>query len=200
MTLTREEFEDVIEHFGVKGMKWGVRNNASSGSNGPKKDNSARNKKIAGAVLIGTGVVIAGVILKRNSNIKLSQMKSLSKSSSDFKKIDAGFQATIKKFDSARVNSVRKNEAVRLNQVRKNEGARLNQVRKNEAARLNQMRKAENARIIQNHFERLLKQDRNFATMTPAKLMAEHERSKGLFDNMMTIKERDLGYIYRGER
>ena len=189
MTLTREEFEDVIEHFGVKGMKWGVRNNASSGSNGPKKDNSARNKKIAGAVLIGTGVVIAGVILKRNSNIKLSQMKSLSKSSSDFKKIDAGFQATIKKFDSARVNSVRKNEAVRLNQVRKNE-----------AARLNQMRKAENARIIQNHFERLLKQDRNFATMTPAKLMAEHERSKGLFDNMMTIKERDLGYIYRGER
>ncbi len=52
--------EDIyLEHFGVKGMQWGVRRNRSSGSS--SKSSSSSRKKLAVKVAIGT-IAVAGIL------------------------------------------------------------------------------------------------------------------------------------------
>lgn len=71
-----DEVDEILEHFGVKGMRWGVRNRRSS--DGTKKgfsDKQKRNIKIglAGAAVVGTAV--AAVILANNSGRSLSSLR-----------------------------------------------------------------------------------------------------------------------------
>jgi hypothetical protein len=73
--------EEELEHFGVKGMKWGVRKNNSRESSGSQK--MSRKKKI----LIGAGIT-AGVVggaaathflLAHNKNVKMTKLKDAEK-------------------------------------------------------------------------------------------------------------------------
>lgn len=128
--------DEFLEHFGTKGMKWGVRKQpTSSGSSKPKH---SKKKIVAGAV-VAAGVVGVGVILAKNHNIKVGEIQR---------------------------------------------NAKL---------------KAQND-IIKKHFEQQLKTNPSFATMTPAKLMAQHNASKAEFDRFLTLRERDLGYLYKGPK
>ena len=67
MIIDQDEY---LEHFGKKGMKWGVRRG------GTKEQRRAGNRKFARNLAIGTGVGIAGglavgVMLKRNGLVGL---------------------------------------------------------------------------------------------------------------------------------
>lgn len=69
-----------LVHFGIKGMKWGVRRErTSSGSTGIKKPWSKK-KKIAVGVGVGAailaGAVVAGVILKRSGKLPVSPLSN----------------------------------------------------------------------------------------------------------------------------
>lgn len=49
MTVQVEDLDNVLAHFGVKGMKWGVRRGDSDGSSGPSRSERRQEKKIAKA-------------------------------------------------------------------------------------------------------------------------------------------------------
>lgn len=68
--MTLQENTLSLEHFGVKGMRWGVRKT-------PKEDGSNRNKKIA--ISIGVGVVVAGAVLFGVRQKKLSEVREVNK-------------------------------------------------------------------------------------------------------------------------
>lgn len=75
--------EDVyLEHFGVKGMKWGVRREKqetqTTGNEALKKDNSSRNRKFAAGVAVVAGTVAVAAILNRRGGIKVSSLGNLS--------------------------------------------------------------------------------------------------------------------------
>ena len=135
--------EEFLEHFGTKGMKWGVRNSRpASGSNGKSEKPKHSKKKIAvgvAAVAVGVGAVAVGVILAKNNKVKVADIQRTAKL------------------------------------------------------------KAQND-IIKRHMEAQMKRDPVFATMTPAKLMAQHNASKAEFDRFLTVRERDLGYLYKGPK
>lgn len=64
--------DEFLEHFGVKGMKWGVRKERDSGSKQPHKVFNKRNAAIAGGVLaVGAGVAVA--VLAKNGNIPMPE-------------------------------------------------------------------------------------------------------------------------------
>jgi len=62
----------IIEHHGVKGMHWGIRNSSTSGKSagGEEKNTSARNKKIAATV--GIGLVVAATLFAGDRYLKTS--------------------------------------------------------------------------------------------------------------------------------
>ena len=66
--------EEFLEHYGVKGMKWGVRKKNDSSSNSPKKRSKAKTAVKVGAVVVGTAA-IATVIAKSGSK-PASSMRS----------------------------------------------------------------------------------------------------------------------------
>jgi hypothetical protein len=72
LTLSHTDISDTtLEHFGVKGMKWGVRKDRSSKSTGEAPKRTSRKKKIAigvGAGMLATGAVAAGIVLKKYGN------------------------------------------------------------------------------------------------------------------------------------
>lgn len=132
--------EEFLEHYGVKGMHWGVRNSRpASGSNGKSEKPKHSKKKIAVGVAVGVGAVAVGVILAKNHKVKVAEIQRTAKL------------------------------------------------------------KAQND-IIKRHMEDQMKRDPVFATMTPAKLMAQHNASKAEFDRFLTARERDLGYLYKGPK
>ncbi len=73
--ITVQEVDEFLEHWGVKGMKWGIRNQKFNTS-----DNSSRNRKIKKFV-IGAGVVsgatFVGALLGRRGHISISQAQSM---------------------------------------------------------------------------------------------------------------------------
>ena len=56
--------DDTIIHYGVKGMRWGVRNTKPAA---PKSTRS-RKKKVAGAIALGVGAAAVAVILSRSGS------------------------------------------------------------------------------------------------------------------------------------
>lgn len=54
-----EHSEQILEHYGVKGMKWGVRKNTNS-------RNSKRNKRIAAALTVGAAATALALASKKS--------------------------------------------------------------------------------------------------------------------------------------
>lgn len=76
--FTREE---ALAHFGVKGMKWGVRKQETSGSSAPHQGMSTKKKVLIGTIaVVGTGA--AAAILIKGGGIPVS---SLSRAASSLK-------------------------------------------------------------------------------------------------------------------
>ena len=76
--MTFETADDVLEHFGVKGMKWGVRKQrtTSSSSGGSKKEGMSAKKKRAIQVAVVGGALVAGVLLAHQGRTRLSSTGS----------------------------------------------------------------------------------------------------------------------------
>lgn len=74
--MTFETADDVLEHFGVKGMKWGVRkqSDSSSGRKGSSKQKTSK-KKRAIQVAAVTGAVVASVIVAHHAGVRLSSIR-----------------------------------------------------------------------------------------------------------------------------
>lgn len=90
MIVDEEEF---LDHHGIKGMKWGVRKEGSSG----KTDHSKRNKRIA----IGVGVVgaaAATALLARHGHLKMSQAKAQTKHIQETQKLLAARKLETREF------------------------------------------------------------------------------------------------------
>lgn len=157
MTLTMST-EDFLEHYGVRGMKWGVRKKTDNTSSENSKKNSTLKKA---AVIAGVGVVGVGVIYLASKN------------------------KTVRSLSSNTVNRG-KSEANKILGSKKN-------------TKLDPVVQAQR-QAIQEHYKRGLQTNPEFTRMTPAKLMEQHNKSKSEFDRWLTLRERDLGYIYKGER
>ena len=56
---------DNLAHFGVKGMKWGVRKERSTSDDASK---SSRNKKLAAAAVVGVGLTATAILMARGRN------------------------------------------------------------------------------------------------------------------------------------
>ncbi len=70
-----QEVDDLLKHFGMKGMRWGVRNQKRNASDTPSRNQKL--KKVAiGAGVIG-GATFAGVLLGRKGHISISQAQSM---------------------------------------------------------------------------------------------------------------------------
>jgi hypothetical protein len=76
--MTHETVNDVLEHFGVKGMKWGVRKSrqSSESDGGDGKSGLSRNKKIVIASAVGVGVGVAAIAIARSRGVTLSSIRS----------------------------------------------------------------------------------------------------------------------------
>lgn len=70
MAIIDEEVEDFLEHFGIRGMRWGHRRITSDQlNNSPKKNHTKRNIAIAaGTIAIGSAAAFA--IIKHKGKIK----------------------------------------------------------------------------------------------------------------------------------
>jgi Ni,Fe-hydrogenase III small subunit len=66
--------EVYLKHFGVKGMRWGQRKSTSS--NTDSKDKSHKNLK-RGAAVIAIGAAAAAVMIAKNGNAKMSDLKKV---------------------------------------------------------------------------------------------------------------------------
>lgn len=82
----QQEFEtpqDALEHFGIKGMKWGVRRDRTSdGNSRSKEEHSIDKKRIIKQVAIGAGILTVaagtayvGYQLHKNGKLPLSSLK-----------------------------------------------------------------------------------------------------------------------------
>lgn len=71
--------DETLEHFGVKGMRWGVRRNSSS--SGDSHANLKRNVKIAGGVAAGVaGAAAAAYLLNKHGSLPTHSVAKLSAS------------------------------------------------------------------------------------------------------------------------
>lgn len=86
-----ETADDVLEHFGVRGMRWGVRNQRSSGEGNSSK------KKRAVKIAVGAGVVIAGaafatLMIRKHGSTSIKTLASRDNAA----RVGAGFMAASK--------------------------------------------------------------------------------------------------------
>jgi hypothetical protein len=81
--MTFETADDVLEHFGVKGMRWGVRNNRrsgsnrNSGSNRSGKQKTSKKKRAVQIAVVG-GALVAGAIIAHRSGVSVSSLRGSS--------------------------------------------------------------------------------------------------------------------------
>lgn len=161
-----QEDVDFLEHYGVKGMKWGVRRDrrAERLASRSSDEKSKSRKTIAKRALMvgGAGIVIGGAIFmaQRNTN-----MRNINKS------------------------STKRGAKVSSQQIKSSVGK----------TKMETVQHAQRAYIKQRHLQQM-KTNPEFALMTPEKLLARHNKSKAEFDKWLTLKERDLGYLYKGPK
>lgn len=62
--MSEMTFDETLEHFGVKGMKWGVRNDTSGGTSGEKPGWSTKKKVAVGAGAAAT-VIVGAIVAKK---------------------------------------------------------------------------------------------------------------------------------------
>jgi hypothetical protein len=72
--MTFDTPDDVLEHFGVKGMRWGVRRQRSSDSKVSGGKQKTSKKKRAAQIAIVGGVVVAGAILAHRGGVRMSSL------------------------------------------------------------------------------------------------------------------------------
>ncbi len=75
--MTHELNDDILEHFGMKGMRWGVRKERTSESeSGGTKEGMSTKKKaaIVGGVLVGAA--IAGMIVRSHGSTPMSKVSA----------------------------------------------------------------------------------------------------------------------------
>jgi hypothetical protein len=73
-------YEDDIEHYGTKGMRWGVRKSTSN-SNTPKPKSSKGKKvaKITAGMAVAAGAAFVGYKMSQSGNVKMSDISSSAK-------------------------------------------------------------------------------------------------------------------------
>lgn len=72
----KPELED-LEHFGVKGMKWGVRKERSAADRrGKSKDEKSAKRRRAAQIAVVAGVVVAGAIIAHRSGVRMSSFSN----------------------------------------------------------------------------------------------------------------------------
>lgn len=77
--LSEMTFDDALAHYGVKGMKWGVRKNRTAAEKAEFRRKVKKGAKITAGVLAVAGATTAVVVLKRRGNVKVSSIKKVSK-------------------------------------------------------------------------------------------------------------------------
>jgi hypothetical protein len=89
--MTYESAGDILEHFGTKGMKWGVRNNRTSGGKSKPKltaqqrqARSERRMRIASNVVLG--IAVAGTILNAVGSTMVGDVPPRSSSSGSYQR------------------------------------------------------------------------------------------------------------------
>lgn len=78
--MIEDEVDEFLEHFGIKGMRWGVRKERSS-SNEPKPplDKKALVKKVAigvGVIAVAVGAAYAAKSISQSGNVPVSSLSS----------------------------------------------------------------------------------------------------------------------------
>ena len=82
--------DDYLAHFGVKGMRWGVRKNRNSvqtTKSSQTKPKMSRNKKVAIAASVGIGAAAVGLALKRHNKKTVVALPSWSATDRNGQKI-----------------------------------------------------------------------------------------------------------------
>lgn len=74
--------EVYLEHYGAKGMKWGVRNKRDSSGSGQSEQQKTSKKKRAAQIAVVAGVVIGGAVLAHRSGVRMSSVRSASSTTS----------------------------------------------------------------------------------------------------------------------
>lgn len=74
--LAQDTSDSSLEHFGVRGMHWGVRKSRPTGSsngNSERKSSFKRKSRVALGVAATVGAVAVGTMIKRSQNEKLAR-------------------------------------------------------------------------------------------------------------------------------
>jgi hypothetical protein len=74
------EVEDFLDHHGVKGQKWGIRNDIKKVSSGIKKASKFVGRHPKGTVFVLAGAAAAAQILTHTPNMGISKVSKVSKS------------------------------------------------------------------------------------------------------------------------
>lgn len=77
--IIEQEVDIFLEHFGAKGMKWGVRKAKVKQTFSKSNPKAKRNKRIVAGV-VATGVVVAGALIAHKSGIRVSSFRRSSSS------------------------------------------------------------------------------------------------------------------------
>lgn len=102
-----KEIEDFLEHFGVKGMKWGVRKRRDEKARarlfGKKEQQGMSGKKKAAIAVgvVGAGALVAGAIIARNRGVKVQQLSQLDEVKASLKRSADSFKALSNRRTSA---------------------------------------------------------------------------------------------------
>lgn len=77
--MSFETADDVLEHFGIKGMRWGVRNSSDSSAQKNESDDWSKKKKAAvvlGSVALAATIAVGALYAKNHMDVSLKDISS----------------------------------------------------------------------------------------------------------------------------